>query len=299
MAQFNNTILTDRGFALQNKVEAGLTALNFTRCAVGDGMLPTGTELQTLTDLINRKAYIPLNRVSLVNGKAVVRLVITNQNLVEGYYLREIGIFANDPDLGEILYAVANAGETADLIPPYGGLEIVENYFDAIVIIGNAESVTAIIDDSLVYITRQEFEEHTNYKVYNPNGAHGFKTSVNPGAAENGKFLKYDHSVQKHVYSGIKVVKGTAAHGATIPIPDGYTAEQCVIIVSMQDSNPTSIRVDIPENGPRFLMRTVCSVDVNRVVTAQTIISNTSYDDGTGTTTIDGIATYTLIAGVI
>lgn len=94
----------------------------------------------------------------------------------------------------------------------------------------------------------------------------------------------------------IAVVTGTVRHGETIPLPAGYTQEQCKWTVGMADSNPDSFRVDIPESGTYVLLRILCSADANRVVTAQTIISHvTSGSSGLATKTLDGVANYTII----
>ena len=149
---FGLIAFTNRGRALQAKAQAG-TQLNFTRIAVGDGQL-SGQAIADFTTLVHEVKSIALNKFkTMPGGKAVVGGMLSNQDIATGFYWRELGLFAQDPDLGEILYCYGNAGDLAEYIPAPGGAEILEKQVDIITIVGNASSVTATIDQSLVYET--------------------------------------------------------------------------------------------------------------------------------------------------
>jgi microcystin-dependent protein len=148
MAEFTGLTLTNIGYALQIKAQAG-TELKFTRVALGAGVLPPGTLLNTLTALNNEKQTAAISNL-VVGGKSVqIKVNFSNKNLTENYYLRELGIFANDPDKGEILYAVANAGNAADYMPAYDGAEAIEQVFTIELSVGNAANVTATFAESI------------------------------------------------------------------------------------------------------------------------------------------------------
>jgi hypothetical protein len=83
--------------------------------------------------------------------------VLTNTSLSQGFFMREIGIYAQDPDIGEILYAVAYAGDRADFIPA-DGITKVENVVDIYTVIANAQNVTAVISDTVVLATKQDID---------------------------------------------------------------------------------------------------------------------------------------------
>lgn len=160
MGKFDSFTLTRNGALLMSKVTAG-QKLTFTRCAIGDGELPYGTDLCDLTTLVSEKMSLLINSVAFKSaGHAIVRTTYNNRNVTAEFYVRELGLFARDPDVGEILYAVANAGENADLLPAYGGSEVVEQIYDIIVLVGNVTEVTAVIDDSLIYATAQDLADH-------------------------------------------------------------------------------------------------------------------------------------------
>lgn len=158
MSEFSQLVLTHDGINLQSKVQAG-SLLKFTRIGVGDGQLAENQKLNSLSNLINYKVSYPINDIkNKGDGTSTVKTVISNQNLTEGFFLREIGLYAEDPDLGEILYCVTNTGSYADFLPPKT-LNSVDIVLELITVVGNADNVVIEVDDSLVYVTRDEFNK--------------------------------------------------------------------------------------------------------------------------------------------
>jgi phage-related tail fiber protein len=149
---FGNLLFTSKGRALQAKAETGIQ-LNFTRIAIGDGQL-SGQDISELNDLIHKVKDIEITKLEVLeNGKAAISGVLSNQDLQTGFYWRELGLFAQDPQLGEILYCYGNAGALAEYIPAGGGAEILEKKITIHAIINDASNVTATINNSLVYAT--------------------------------------------------------------------------------------------------------------------------------------------------
>jgi len=144
LAEYTGMILTNLGRDLQAKAEAG-TALSFTKVKIGDGQIIEGQTLEELTDLVHPLKILDIISV-LAEGGGLCRIVssITNTGITQGFYVREVGLFAIDPDLGEILYAISTTS-AADYLPPEGGATVVNNQFDIIVVVGNASQITATI----------------------------------------------------------------------------------------------------------------------------------------------------------
>ncbi|MFS0838050.1 phage tail protein [Paenibacillus sp. 1P03SA] len=158
MGAFGGFVLTNKGRNLQAKAQVGVT-LNYTRMGVGDGQLG-GQSIPALTKLIGEKKSLAISKLKIqTHGRAVIGAVLSNQDVTTGFYFREIGIYAQDPDEGEILYCYGNAGSNAEYIPPVGGADIIEKSIDAIVVVGNAANVTATIDSSLVYATQGDLHD--------------------------------------------------------------------------------------------------------------------------------------------
>lgn len=160
--------LTVAGLQLETKAQTGV-AIHFTRVALGDGRLQSGQMLSALTELINHKLDLPIIILDVTGtGTARMQTVLKNSGLIAGFFAREIGIYATDPDLGEILYAVANANDMADYIPAGGGSDVVELILEVITVIGQAENVTANINSSLLFATVQALMNHESAENPHP-----------------------------------------------------------------------------------------------------------------------------------
>lgn len=150
MAAFPKMTLTNAGQALQTKVLAGET-LTFTRIALGDGQL-NGQPIAPLTALISQKATVEVDSVRVVNtSTAQVAGFFSNADISTGFWWRETGVFAQDPDAGEILYGYTNAGDAGDYIPTVADTRI-EKYIYCSIAVANADTVNITIPSSDTYI---------------------------------------------------------------------------------------------------------------------------------------------------
>lgn len=150
MAAFPKMTLTNAGQALQTKVLAGAT-LTFTRIALGDGQL-NGQPIAPLTALISQKATVEVDSVRVVNtSTAQVAGFFSNADISTGFWWRETGVFAQDPDVGEILYGYTNAGDAGDYIPTVEDTRI-EKYIYCSIAVANADTVNITIPSSDTYI---------------------------------------------------------------------------------------------------------------------------------------------------
>ncbi len=183
MSAFGGLIFTNRGRNLQAKAMVGVT-INFTRIAIGDGELG-GSSVADLTTLKREVKSMGISRLKvLAAGKAVVGTILSNQSLASGFYLREMGVFAQDPDLGEVLYCYGNAGANAEYIPAGGGPDVIEKKIDVITIVGNASNITAVIDESLIFAAasdlialQTDFNSHKN--AVDPHPQYALDTDLN------------------------------------------------------------------------------------------------------------------------
>lgn len=150
MAAFPKMTLTNAGQALQTKVLAGET-LTFTRIALGDGQL-NGQPIAPLTALISQKATVEVDFVRVVNTTtAQAAGFFSNEDISTGFWWRETGLFAQDPDVGEILYGYTNAGDAGDYIPTVEDTRI-EKYIYCSIAVANADTVNITIPSSDTYI---------------------------------------------------------------------------------------------------------------------------------------------------
>lgn len=150
MAAFPTMTLTNAGQALQTKVQAGAT-LTFTRIALGDGQL-NGQPISPLTALISQKASVEVDSVRVVDDStAQASGFFSNADITTGFWWRETGLFAQDPDNGEILYGYTNAGDAGDYIPTVEDTRI-EKYIFCSIAVANATTVDITIPQSDTFI---------------------------------------------------------------------------------------------------------------------------------------------------
>lgn len=154
---FSGFYLTTKGQALLAKAQAGET-LSFTRFQVGKGSLSSGQSAESVTALIDPVSYFNVAAYKARANNAIISFQLTNAGITNSWYFREVGLFANDPDDGEILYAYGNAGTDADLIPA-STASLYECLFSLDIIISNVENVTAEISDGLIYATKKYVDE--------------------------------------------------------------------------------------------------------------------------------------------
>ena len=158
MASYKKTVHTDKAFALIGKMVAGdISKLEFTKLKVSDKDYSKHTEdeLKKLTALEQIKQETSVSEKTPVGDNAVnIHGIIYNTDLQNSYYLRTIGLYANDPDEGEILYSVT-ATEVGDYIPTPNGNNITTAIIDILTEISDAEvnlsgNPSALVDVSML-----------------------------------------------------------------------------------------------------------------------------------------------------
>lgn len=149
MAIFNNMRITDKGKILYAKAQAG-HELHFTKMRVGAGNVESRNP-DTLLDLIDPKYDVGIQSISpnSETKSATISGMINNGAVTEPTYICEIGLYAEDPDEGEILYGYASAGQYGDYYAPSSVGPFTWNY-QVIAAIGNAANVTVELSN-LVY----------------------------------------------------------------------------------------------------------------------------------------------------
>ena len=113
MASWSNATITAKGYALQAKL-LSTDALVITRVVAGSGRVTAG-QLVNQTTVSGEKQNLSVESLSYDSkGNAIIKTSLNNKGLTSGYTCHQIGIYASDPDEGEILYAIAqeaSAGE--------------------------------------------------------------------------------------------------------------------------------------------------------------------------------------------
>lgn len=170
------TRVTKRGFDLMAKAIAG-KELHYTRVAFGDSTVDgefvdvSPEEGVLLDDLIHWRMNLPMADCSFTGaGTVTIRFAVQNAEITEGFYVREIGLFAEDPDTGEeILYCYRNSGILSSYIPAGGGSVVWNMIMSLITVVDSATNVTAVIDGNLAFVSQTELLDHINSTNPHPN----------------------------------------------------------------------------------------------------------------------------------
>lgn len=158
---FGTLQTTKAGKNLLAKAQIGAT-LTFTRAEIGNGSLGSQNPL-LLTTLIAPLHSLPLTGFkNLGDGTAAISTGFTNTDFETGFYLRELGLYAMDPDLGEILYCYSNADVLAEYIPSNSEGEVIERKMNLITLITDVQSVQVTLDQSLIYSMKDHVHDGTD-----------------------------------------------------------------------------------------------------------------------------------------
>lgn len=150
MAEYSKLYITNNGQALMAKMIAGSGNIDFTKVCSSSTQY-TESQLQALTALSNIKQTTLVSKVTRTNEVAIkIDAAYSNVDLKEGYYMRTLGLYAVDPDKGEILYAVTIENSGNCYMPPYNGITVSGAYVQLVTTVGNADNVSLEVDAAAV-----------------------------------------------------------------------------------------------------------------------------------------------------
>lgn len=142
MAEFSKLVTTDKGKTLLAKMLASEGLISFSKISTSSAGYSID-ELESLNILSDIKQTGSISRITRTNEVAVqVETTFDNAGLKEGYYIRSLGLYAVDPDEGEILYAVTTETTGNCYMPPYNGVTASGIFVKFITTVGNAENVS-------------------------------------------------------------------------------------------------------------------------------------------------------------
>lgn len=154
-----NTVLTDKGRALMAKLTQGNT-LDITRAVTGAGFVTPGL-LTKQTEVTVPKQTLNFRPVSYPEtGKCALPVELRNDGLTAGYTATQVGIYATDPDEGEILLFISQAtdAESGTIIPSETEMPGYSAEWTFYLQYGQADGVTITVDPSGT-VSRDEIKQ--------------------------------------------------------------------------------------------------------------------------------------------
>lgn len=157
---YGTVYITTQGKTLAAKTLQSQT-LTFSRFEVGSGIIEDGSaeNIQKVTSLVNKVMEFEVTKISKnTDTQVTVNGLLNNTNIEEGFYLKELGLYAIDNETEEeILFAYVNYGDEAEYINT-SDIEKKEIYYEVVIAVDNAENVEITVDDTEIYITEKEAE---------------------------------------------------------------------------------------------------------------------------------------------
>lgn len=121
MTNFEKTTLTEKGINLLAKQG---TQIEFVGIETGCGIYVPGEDVTVLNAVKDKVQSFQITSVVRKNDRAIaIKFILANAGLQEDYRLTEIGLYANDPEEGKILYAICcSTPDSADIFRKYNGV---------------------------------------------------------------------------------------------------------------------------------------------------------------------------------
>ena len=240
MSNWSETQLTAKGRALDAKVTAGLTTLTFTRMKIGSGNV-TPEEIDTMTDLKSPRLVIGISSCEVSEADPTICSVIgvaKSDDVETSFLVKEQGLFAMDPDDGEILYAVMLDSEP-DKMPNKNVPSPLSIMYQINIVSDNAADITAIIDPAGL-VTVQTMNAAINSHDSNAT-AHGAAISAhnaNTSAHKNlyGFFLRQP---SKYYALGTVVYLPSIGAGLYLECTTAGTTDSGDLVISTPKPNDT------------------------------------------------------------
>ncbi len=105
MSNWTKGLLTAAGRLLLAKVEVGSASLQFSRIELGSGV--SSGDRSAATSLVSSRTSSGISSVIRDGESIKVTASFTSMNISSMFYVTEMGLYAKDPDVGDILFMVA------------------------------------------------------------------------------------------------------------------------------------------------------------------------------------------------
>lgn len=150
--------LTRKGLELSASVAAG-GSLRFTKFAIGSGTLEYADDPARFTDLKENRHEFGIDKIEKNGTSVTVTGTFDSSLIVSAFRLRELGIFCEDEDGAEHLFAYGNDGDKAGQIENLSDATV-EQTITLVFSFSTTANVTATLTGASAYATRADLEAH-------------------------------------------------------------------------------------------------------------------------------------------
>ena len=201
-------------------------AVEFLKVEIGDGAVVSGQNPKNQTSLISYKKDVRILKKEQENNAINLTIQITNDDITQGFYLKEIGIYVNDSSSNGCLYWYCNE-DNAQYIPAKSD-SVIAFEIDIRMEVTNSDTTIINWSGKNTWINKEYLEEN-----YTQNG--GYKGTaqeiddrvVSALGKEDGKF-PLTEAVKGNVYyfpGNKKFYICKEAQNRRVSVPDGNFEE--------------------------------------------------------------------------
>lgn len=157
-SQYPRNIITAKGYNLLAESIATKKAVVFTKVVVGNGD-DSGKNISQMTNVISPKMTLPVSSaVKDGDGQYMITATLSNSTVEEGFFPKEVALFAKVDGGEEIMYSYTNGGNQVGYIPDKN-TPIDSEIYKIRTKIGNASNITFVANDD-TYVTKGELTKH-------------------------------------------------------------------------------------------------------------------------------------------
>lgn len=137
--------LTNKGLEMKARLETG-AVLKFTKVETGSAY---SLSPEKLTGLLEVSQTLGVNSIDKKNDVATIKVMLNNINNETEYYLRQMGLYVEDPDSREDILYIIGQDQVGERIPAISDMQV-EFEFNINIRAGNAEKIEFVIDNEEV-----------------------------------------------------------------------------------------------------------------------------------------------------
>ena len=157
-SQYPRNIITAKGYNLLAESIATKKAVVFTKVVVGNGD-DSGKNISQMTNVISPKMTLPVSSaVKDGDGQYMITATLSNSTVEEGFFPKEVALFAKIDGGEEVMYSYTNGGNQVGYVPDKN-TPIDSEIYKIRTKIGNASNITFVSNDD-TYITKSELAAH-------------------------------------------------------------------------------------------------------------------------------------------
>lgn len=163
-------VITNDGNDLMAKMLVGETKITFTKIAVSSFDY-SGIDVKYIKELKEIKQVALVSKISRLDRNTVeVLAAIENQKASESYFVRALGVYAEDTKGNEVLYGVSISTENCDYMPVYDNKILSGIAYRLNIVVADSEQVTINVNSGAMATVMQvegleeDLKNHTEDK---------------------------------------------------------------------------------------------------------------------------------------